>query len=65
MLDYNQTLPDKKLFQDLQMTEVKSIMKLIIRGKKRNFISAVGKSLNIFFNYGKHTRDFTFIDDIV
>ena len=48
MLDYNQTLPDKKLFQDLQMTEVKSIMKLIIRGKKRNFISAVGKSLNIF-----------------
>ena len=48
MLNYNQTLPDKKLFQDLQMTEVKSIMKLIIRGKKRNFISAVGKSLNIF-----------------
>jgi len=48
MLDYNQTLPDKKLFQDLQMTEVKSIMKLIIRGKKRNFISAVGKTLNIF-----------------
>ena len=48
MLDYNQTLPDKKLIQDLQMTEVKSIMKLIIRGKKRNFISAVGKSLNIF-----------------
>ena len=48
MLDYNQTLPDKKLFQDLQMTEVKSNMKLIIRGKKRNFISAIGKSLNIF-----------------
>ena len=48
MLDYNQSLPNKKLFQDLQMTEIQPIMKLIIRGKKRNFISAVGKSLNIF-----------------
>ena len=47
MLDYNQTLPDKKLFQDLQMCEVKSIMKLIIRGKKREFLSAAGKSLDM------------------
>ncbi len=55
MLDYNQTLPDKKLFQDLQMNEIKSIMKLIIRGKKRNFISAVGKSLNIFLPVESNT----------
>ena len=47
MLDYNQTLPNKKLLQDLQMTEVKSIMKLIIRGKKREFLSAAGKSLDM------------------
>ena len=55
MLDYNQTLPDKKLFQDLQMTEVRLIMKLIIRGKKRDFISAVGKSLNIFLPVESNT----------
>jgi sarcosine oxidase subunit gamma len=29
------------------MKEIKPIMKLIIRGKKREFISAIGKSLNI------------------
>ena len=47
MLNYNQPLPDQTLLQDLQMKEVKPIMKLIIRGKKREFISAIGKSLNI------------------
>jgi len=47
MLSYNQSLPDQTLLQDLQMKEIKPIMKLIIRGKKREFISAVGKSLNI------------------
>ena len=47
MLNYNQALPEKTLLQDLQMKEVKPIMKLIVRGKKREFISAVGKTLNI------------------
>ena len=47
MLSYNQALPENTSIQDLQMKEVKLIMKLIIRGKKREFISAVGKSLNI------------------
>ena len=47
MLNYNQALPKDILIQDLQMKEIKPIMKLIVRGKKREFISAVGKSLNI------------------
>jgi sarcosine oxidase subunit gamma len=47
MLNYNQALPKDVLMQDLQMKEIQPIMKLIIRGKKREFISAVGKSLNI------------------
>ena len=47
MLNYNQALPKDTLLQDLQMKEVKPIMKLIVRGKKREFISAIGKSLNI------------------
>ena len=47
MLSYNQVLPKDILIQDLQMKEIKPIMKLIIRGKKREFISAIGKSLNI------------------
>ena len=47
MLNYNQSLPDQTSLQDLQIKEIKPIMKLIVRGKKREFISAVGKSLNI------------------
>jgi sarcosine oxidase subunit gamma len=47
MLNYNQALPKDTLIQDLQMKEIKPIMKLIIRGKKREFISAIGKSLNM------------------
>ena len=47
MLNYNQALPEQTLLQDLQMKEVKPIMKLIVRGKKREFISAIGKCLNI------------------
>ncbi len=47
MLNYNQALPKDTLIQDLQMKEIKPIMKLVVRGKKREFISAIGKSLNI------------------
>jgi sarcosine oxidase, subunit gamma len=47
MLNYNQALPKKKFFQNIQMKEIKPIMKLILRGKKREFISAIGKSLNM------------------
>ena len=47
MFNYNQALPKQKSFQDLQMKEIKPVMKLILRGKKREFISAVGKSLNM------------------
>ena len=47
MLNYNKALPKDILIQDLQMKEIQPIMKLIVRGKKREFISAVGKSLNI------------------
>jgi len=47
MLNYNKALPEHKLFQDLQMKEISPIMKLNIRGKKRDFISSVGKTLNL------------------
>ena len=47
MLNYNQVLDKNISIQNLQMKEIKPIMKLIIRGKKREFISAIGKCLNI------------------
>ena len=47
MLNYNQSIKEEKSYQGLQMSEINPVMKLIIRGKKRNFLSAVGKSLNM------------------
>ena len=47
MLNYNSAISKEILMQDLQMKEINPIMKLIVRGKKREFISAVGKCLNI------------------
>ena len=47
MLNYSQTIKDQKSYQGLQMSEINPVMKLIIRGKKREFLSAVGKSLNM------------------
>ena len=55
MLNYNQSLSEKKLFQDLQISEITPIMKLIIRGKKREFFSAIGKSLNILLPVESNT----------
>ena len=48
MLNYNQPIKEEKSYQGLQISEINPIMKLIIRGKKREFLSAVGKSLKIW-----------------
>ena len=42
MLNYNHTIKEEKLYQGLQMIEMKPVMKLIVRGKKREFLSAIG-----------------------
>ena len=47
MLNYNQALTEEKIYTHLQIKEIKPIMKLIIRGKKREFLSASGKTLNM------------------
>ena len=55
MLNYNQALQENKSFQDLQISEIIPIMKLIIRGKKREFFSGIGKSLNILLPVESNT----------
>ncbi len=47
MLDYINAITEEKIYPGLQLKEIKPIMKLIIRGKKREFLSAIGKSLNL------------------
>ena len=47
MLNYTNVITEKKSYSGLQMKEIKPVMKLVIRGKKREFLSAIGKSLNL------------------
>jgi len=47
MLDYTNVITEEKSYSGLQMKEIKPVMKLIVRGKKREFLSAVGKSLDL------------------
>ena len=47
MLNYSSAITEEKSYSGLQMKEIKPVMKLIIRGKKREFLSAIGKSLNL------------------
>ena len=47
MLNYTYVITEEKSYSGLQMKEIKPVMKLIIRGKKREFLSAIGKSLNL------------------
>tara|TARA_B100001057_G_scaffold424612_1_gene447485 strand:- start:608 stop:1153 length:546 start_codon:yes stop_codon:yes gene_type:complete len=47
MLNYTNTITEEKSYSGLQMKEMKPVMKLILRGKKREFLSAIGKSLNL------------------
>ena len=47
MLNYINAIKEEKSYSGLQIKEIKPVMKLILRGKKREFLSAVGKSLNL------------------
>jgi len=47
MLNYNTSIKEDKIYSDLEMKEIKPIMKLIIRGKTKDFITTIGKNLNM------------------
>ena len=41
MLNYTNVITEERSFSGLQMKEIKPVMKLIIRGKKREFLSLI------------------------
>ena len=47
MLNYNSTIKENKKYNDLVIKEIVPIMKLNIRGKKKEFFTNVGKILNM------------------
>ena len=47
MLNYNSPIKESKNYSDLTIKEIYPVMKLNIRGKKREFFTNVGKTLNM------------------
>ncbi len=47
MLNYKTSIKGDVTYSDLVIKEIKPIMKLIIRGKTKDFIKAIGKNLNM------------------
>ena len=47
MLNYNTSIKQDKTYSGLEIKEIKPIMKLIVRGKTKDFITAIGKNLNM------------------
>ena len=47
MLNYTSAIKENKNYTDLNINEISPIMKLNLRGKKREFLSTVGKTLNM------------------
>ena len=47
MLNYNSSIKNKIDYNDISVKEVSPIMKLNLRGKKREFFTAVGKHLDM------------------
>ena len=47
MLNYTSVIKENKNYTDLNINEISPIMKLNLRGKKRELLSTVGKTLNM------------------
>jgi len=47
MLNYNSPINDSKKYNNLQISEVESTFKINLRGKKREFLTNIGKILSI------------------
>ena len=47
MLNYTSAIKENKNYTDLNINEISPIIKLNLRGKKREFLSTVGKMLNM------------------
>ena len=47
MLNYNSSIKERKIYSGLAVKEISPIMKLNIRGKSREFLTTIGKNINM------------------
>ena len=55
MLNYNSPINNQIKFNDISIREVSPIMKLNLRGKKREFFTTVGKHLDMILPTAANT----------
>ena len=47
MLNYNSTIKEKKNYTNLTVEEISPLMKLNLRGKSKDFLTTIGKNINM------------------
>ena len=47
MLNYNSSIKEEKKYSDLKIKEISPIMKLNLRGNSREFLTTIGKNINM------------------
>jgi len=47
MLNYNSSIKEEKKYSGLTVKEISPVMKLNLRGKSRDFLSTIGKNINM------------------
>jgi sarcosine oxidase subunit gamma len=47
MLNYNSSIKEKKTYSGLTVEEISPVMKLNLRGKSRDFLTTIGKNINM------------------
>ena len=47
MLNYNPSIKEEKKYSGLTVKEIFPVMKLNLRGKSRDFLTTIGKNINV------------------
>ena len=57
MLNYNSSIKNENNYSGLTVKEISPIMKLNLRGKSRDFLTAIGKNINMILLEKGHSTD--------
>ena len=59
MLNYHSPIKEEKSYSGLKVKEISPLMKLNLRGKNREFISTIGKNINMILPMEANTSSFS------
>jgi len=63
MLNYNSSIKEEKIYSGLKVKKISPVMKLNLRGKSRDFLTTIGKNINMILpiepNTSSSSDDYT------